>query len=216
MFTSLRDGSANIYWKPVARSAEAEILSSRDGGGYLHPSSWTPDGETLVFYGWGPATSADLGLLSKTGEHESFLSTPALEWSAAFSPYGRWIAFTSDQGGEHQLFVRPYPANDREIPISADYGAEPVWSRDGSELFYDAGPRGILAVEIETEGDELRVGTTRTVYRGHWINVHGRSFQVGADGRVLVMKPVESFDPVGRIELVQNWFDELERLVPTK
>ena len=83
--------------------------------------------------------------------------TPSLFFDAGFqvvshprlSPDGQWVAYVSDQTGEHRIYVQSFPEGGRVIPISTGPGTEPVWSRDGRELFYRNG-RQMMTVAIES------------------------------------------------------------------
>jgi serine/threonine-protein kinase len=100
------------------------------------PTAISPDGRTLLVARDTPGRSVDIWLVSLDGEseHEPFQATEFAEWGARFSPDGRWIAFTSDKRGPYEVFVRPYPANDREWQVSVGGGEEPRWARDGKTL----------------------------------------------------------------------------------
>ena len=108
------------------------------------PSSWSPDGRFLAMKGnrnGGPDSVYILDV--DTREARPFQDTLAEERSPAFSPNGEWLAYISDanEPGRHQVYVQPFPEGGRPIPISTNGGMEPLWSRDGSELFYWGGDR---------------------------------------------------------------------------
>ncbi len=89
------------------------------------------------------------GFFERDGEPERFVQTPALERSPRFSPDGRFVAYASDTSGRKEVYIRPYFESGREILVSTDGGKEPVWSRDGCQLFYRR-DRQVLAVPVET------------------------------------------------------------------
>ena len=148
-FASVRKGRPpDLYWKRVDGLEEAELL--RESAVDLRPLSWTADGKTLAF-----SKQGDIWLLSTDGEAVPFITTPASESHARFSPNGRWLAYVSNESGQDQVYVTSYPQADVKIQISPDSGTDPVWPGDGRELFYRRG-NDIMVVTVGT-GAELRV-----------------------------------------------------------
>jgi serine/threonine-protein kinase len=202
-----------MFWKPVDGSGESELLHSSEY--YLFLGSWSPNGKVLSFFEIRPTTGADILTLTVEGprEPELIVGTEATEWAPAFSPDGRWIAYTSDRDGKFQVYVRPYPDNDWVRQISDDFGEEPVWSPKGDELFYRNGDKW-MAVSISTE-PEFTAGTPQVLFEGPFNNVPGISYDVAPDGqRFLVLQPEYDDSQIRELHVVLNWFDELKRLVP--
>lgn len=105
------------------------------------PTSWSPDGECLAFFD----RADDVWVLPRDGEPTRLLGTPASERSARFSPDGKWLAYVSDETGEFQVYVIPFPGPGPRIPVSVDGGLSPIWSSDGKELFFRRGSKVIAA-----------------------------------------------------------------------
>ena len=173
-------------------------------------------------------TSLDLMVINvdKNNSVEPLLQTPFLERNAELSPDGRWLAYESNDSGQYQIYVRPYPNVDKErIPVSNTGGTQPHWSRTGEELFY-----------VDTEGAMVSVGVgqgtswsttpgTRTpLPSGRYLrasgNAAGRTYDVSPDGkRFLMVKDAgSSSQPTipTSIVVVRNWIEELKRLVPVR
>jgi serine/threonine-protein kinase len=140
----------------------------------------------------------------------------------AFSPDGQWVVYDSVETGRGEIYVCPFPGPGRIIPISPEGGYEPIWSRDGTELFYLRGT-GMMAVTVEvvTTGREreLKPGTPKELFKGQFFNagvesVAGLSYDVDTDGRFIMIQDYEE-SPTTEIHVVLNWFEELKRLVPT-
>jgi len=129
------------------------------------------------------------------------------------------LAYQSDESAdEDRIYVRPFPDVEAggRFPISAGGGTEPVWSPDGSEIFYRAGDR-LMAVPVRTE-PSFEPGKPEVIFTGNYAVSVGRMYDIHPDGeRFLMVKPVETTEGGARndVVLVQNWFEELERLVPT-
>ncbi len=131
-----------------------------------------------------------------------------------FSPDGRWLAYTSKESGQYEVYVIPFPDDRRRWPISTDGGTEPVWARNGRELFYRNGDR-MMSVAIETE-PELIASKPVLLFEGRYErSISLFNYDVSPDGERFVMIQGEQETVPTRLNIVLNWFDELERLVPT-
>ena len=131
------------------------------------------------------------------------------------SPDDRWIAYVSNESGQEEAYVRPFPDLDRKWPVSVDGGAEPLWSRHGTELFYRHEDK-MMAVAVSTDGD-FHAGTPRALFEGDF--GHARPdkpahYDVHPDGERFVMfEDLEAEGLPREIHVVLNWYQELERLV---
>ena len=145
------------------------------------------------------------------------------ENQAEFSPNGRWLAYVSDESGRQEVSVRPYPGTSGGQPISTGGGNSPAWSRNGRELLFTTlpAPNGaikMMAVSV-TPVPPFTAGTPRTLFEGRYHNSAAhRQYDVSRDGdQFLMVRVVDrpALKPTHMI-LVQNWFEELKRRVPTK
>jgi serine/threonine-protein kinase len=212
-FNSDRSGSINIYWKMADGSGDAEQLTSNQNTQY--PNSWSPDGRTLLFTELNPVTHMDIWELSTDGDRkaEPLVVTNSADELLSLSPDGRWLAYTSDESGEFQIYVRPYPLTEERHQVSTAPGSEePIWSQNGDELFYRNGLKWLSSV-ITTE-PEFKWEEPQELFRGNYRNVRGHSYDVASDGRFLLLQ-VEQPLTITDLNVVQNWTEELKRLVPT-
>jgi len=217
-FTSSRTGAQTLYWMPADGSGVAEPLTeaNRSQGA----NSWSPDGKTLAFHDVGVTTNYDLWMLVPGQTPSPFANTSFRERGAAFSPDGRWVAYSSDESGRDEVYVQPYPGPGGKVTISMDGGRSAVWSANGRELFYRNGFR-MMAVAMETS-PSLRVGTPRLLFESNFVAENDGSgannYDVAPDGRFLMLQPkvadADSESPRPQINVVVNWFEELKRLVP--
>jgi serine/threonine-protein kinase len=215
-FNSDRAGGMSLFWKPVDGSGLAEQLATSE---YVQfPGSWSPDGNWLVFTEGHPITKNDLWVLPNEGERkpQPWLQTPSQELVARFSPDGRSVAYISDESGRYEVYVRPFPGPGEKWQISTQGGAEPVWSRDGQELFYRNEDR-LMAVDVTTQ-PAFRAGKPRLLferqyYRG-WADCP--HYDVSTDGHRFVMIQPGQETGLRHIDVVLNWSEELKRLVPTQ
>jgi Tol biopolymer transport system component len=125
-----------------------------------------------------------------------------------FSPDGRWIAYSSDDSGRNEIYVRPYPGPGGKIKISNEGGAEPAWSRDGRELFYRNGGK-LMAVPMKI-GTTLEPGVATPLFETNVVGFF--SYDVSADGRFLLYTPGNIAAPAASpVTIVLNWQAGLKR-----
>ena len=183
------------------------------------PDAWSPDGRFLVFEeaeGEGNIAAArrDLGLLPIGEAPHPLLVTRFYERGAVFSRDGRWLAFVTDESGRAEVYVQPFPGPGSKVPISNNGGLQPMWSRDGRELFYREAD-WMMAVSIKL--DPFRVEAPRKLFEfpGTTYNFDQNfaDYDLAPDGRFLAIQADTA--AVDEIHVVVNWTEELKRLVPT-
>jgi Tol biopolymer transport system component len=206
----------DIFWKPANGSGAAEQLTA---GAYRIPDSISPDGKFLLFRQENSETEADIGVTSfeEEREPEILLGTPYRELHATISPDGRWFAYTSDESGRPEVYVQSFPELGGKLQVSAEGGGEPVWSRDGKELFYRSGDK-MMAARIATE-PELAAERPVVLFEGAYELSGGgvtSNYDVAPDGRFVMIRGEQDARPTEqRINVVLNWFEELTARVPT-
>jgi serine/threonine-protein kinase len=161
--------------------------------------------------------------LQKDRRVEALIQGPLLDRNAEVSPDGQWLAYESNDSGQPQVFVRPLPDVDKQkIQVSTAGGAQPLWARNGGELFYIA-PGGVLMSVPVKRGITWTGGTPTKVidtpyYRGGG-GSDSRTYDVSPDGKrfLLIKQDISANQPTTpRIVVVQNFLEELKRLLPTK
>ena len=213
---------SGLYWTRADGSSEAQRVM--DDQLIPWPESFSPDGGRLAIEAKGAAQSWDLytarvegdSAHPKLGALEPFLSTPFNENLARFSPDGRWMAYLSNQSGKAEVYVRPFPGPGGLWQVSDGGGVEPVWSKDGRELFYLAPRRQLMSVSIAGSQDSIRVGKPR-----QWPGVEpqpgssaGNDFDIAPDGKhiaAIVQEAEERAKPITHLTFLQNFSDELQR-----
>jgi serine/threonine-protein kinase len=232
-FRGTRAGFRNVYWITTDGEGTERRLTT---GEYIQtPSSWSRDGKWLAFTEAGtPATGRDIWVLPLEGEAlkagpearkpRVFLNTTANEDNGVFSPDGHWLAYESNESGQFEVYVRPFPPGPGKLQISAQGGLEPVWSRNGRELFYRSGDR-MMAVEISSQRDSngafpsgISAGSPRLLFEGHYqfSGLVTSDYDVSKDGRFLMVQPGGPDQNPTQIRVVLNWFTELQQRVPVK
>ena len=215
-FASNRNGVYDLYSKAADGTGAVERLTenlNRDS-----PNAFTPDGSQLVFGSVsGTQEGWDLRVLSLGGSSEPLLATEFNERNAELSPDGQWLAYESNASGQYEIYVRPFPNVDEgQRLISRDGGTRPLWAPDGRELFYLSRGGELMAVRVQTE-PSFAPGNAQVVFGGRTLApALGHSYDISPDGkRFLMIKEPTRDASSTEIILVQNWFQELERLVPT-
>jgi len=214
---------SGLYRISTDGNGEAEPLFAI-GNGSGRPGAWSPDGQLLVFDAdSGSGDGLDIWTLPRDGEPSLFLSTPSREDGSMFSPDGRWIAYTSDESGQQEVYVQPYPGSGRKYPISTGGGRAPLWSGKGDELFYRSlDAARMMAVPVELE-PEFRAGAPHVLFEQRYFSVGPNNgdahYDVSPDGQrfLMIKEGGGAGDETAPAELivVLNWHEELKRLVPT-
>ncbi len=213
-------GEYGMARQPADRSRPMEKLTS--GPNRQNANSWSPDGQVVAF-SENPRPSQDIGIysLDGDGEPEYILTSPADECCAKFSPDGKWLAYVSNELGQRHVYVRPYPELDVKwlISDSDEGGDQPVWSPDGKELFYRSRDK-MMVVSIQVKDQTLDTGKPRVLFEGSYAshsNPPGMQYyDISPDGqRFLMMKEEQRQEAQSEIRVIQNWSEELKRLVPT-
>jgi hypothetical protein len=152
-------------------------------------------------------SGVDLWLVEagQPGSARPFLQTPSAEYQATFSSDGQWVAYSSNESGRSEVYVTSYPDGRIKRKVSRDGGADPRWSADSGRLFYAS--RGRVMV-VEALDD--RWGPSQPEVFVEAIDAI-LTWDVAPDGQSVIALERR---PAPRLHLVQNWFEELKRLVP--
>ena len=224
-FTSNSDVQTrfDVFSRPVDLSAEVALVlqpevdaEATSQGGI--PGSWSPDG-SLVFYATNffQGGSRNIWILPPGGDPAPLMVTPFNERAPRLSPNGKWVVFVSDQGDEDRVSLTAFPAGGQVHPISTGPGSEAIWSRDGRELFYRNGSE-MWVVDVETEPG-FRAGTPSLLFEAPYLpdrnpGVGNPNYDVSLDGEHFLMVRTAATANDTPVVLVQNWHEELKRLVP--
>jgi len=207
----------NLFWQPYDGSAPMERLTTSEYSQLA--GSWSSDGKTVAMVEFHPDTLYDIAVLDARSERVTpFMNSRFSEIYPEFSPDGRWIAYTSDESNRDEVYVRPFPGPGMKQQVSSEGGVMPLWARNGKQLFY-RWQEQVWAVDVQTDGG-FTASKPRLLFEkpGYGSGAEPiRTYDLSLDSQRFLMVKGEQMKPVPVTEmiLVQNWFEELKRLVPS-
>jgi serine/threonine-protein kinase len=222
VFSSSRGATqlANLYWVPADGSGEPHRLTESNDRQLA--TSWHPSGKYLAFEQQISGQQWDLMILPmevsgsgwKAEAPQRVLSKIAQRPGAVFSPDGRWLAYTSNESGRTEVFVRSFPGSGTAWQVSSSGGSVPTWSRRRNELFYLSPDSHLMVVSYTVEDN-----TFRSTPPQEWskepikARIGPRPFDLHPDGdRVVVSGDLVNVARTNKLVLVNNFFDEVRRL----
>jgi serine/threonine-protein kinase len=243
VFSSLRNRARlNTFWQAAdGTGTPAPVTQSND---IQFVSGVSPDGRWVIFAG-GPSNTRDVAMAALTPEARDGRSSPSSalprgssaevrplvqtrfdERNGIVSPDGRWLAYESDAAGRLEVYVRPFPNTaEGQWLVSTAGGSQPLWARNGAELFYVALDGTLMAVPVEVRSTAWNAGAPAKILEARYFTggfgslTLGRTYDVSPDGRrFLMIKQGDAGSQTSappQIIVVQNWLEELKRLVPT-
>ena len=211
-FSSTQGGaSMNVVWQPADGSGPAERLTT--SANWQNPQAWSPDGKTFVLLDYGITTKLWILQLEGDRKPRPLLNGLYNESHARLSPNGRWLAYVSDESGREEVYVVPFPGSGGRWPISTDGGSEPVWARNGLELFYRSGER-MMAVTVTTAAT-FGASKPELLFEAK-VPYALRTYDVTPEGEFLMIEPGESDTPPTQINVVLNWLQEVTQRVAAR
>ena len=214
-FGATLDGKSGIYSVMADGSAKPELLLATDSP--AAPSSWSPDGRTLVYTEADAGKAVRLWVLEVAGGGKK--PTPlhdaeSTENDGQVSPDGKWIAYVSNESGQPEVYIQPFPGPGGKERISTQGGNAVRWSHNGRQLFYltRSPDRTLMSVDIQT-APTLHVGLPREMIKRSF----GTSWDPAPDGkRFLIEEPPGALRDSRVMVGVNDWFEELRQRVPVK
>ncbi len=231
VFESWGQAAPGIYWIRADGSGEAQRLT--DGTNRQVPSSFSPDGNRLAYYQflpqWSGVSRFEIWTAPiegepdhpRLGKAEPFLRTSSSERQPAFSPDGHWLAYSSNESGTYELYVRPFPGPGGKTQISTGGGTHPIWSRNARKLFFLTPDWRIMVAEYSARGDSFAAGKPQ-VWSQKILAWLGGNYPYGLtpDGKrfAVVLNAGGTGEQTQRstdsVIVLLNFFDELRRKIP--
>jgi Tol biopolymer transport system component len=187
MFNSGRNGGLDLYQASSTapgKSPDDPVLIDREA---KWPVSWSTDGRYLLYVINGQRTGNDIFVLPLFGDRKPFpfkQTTDSENW-AAFSPDGKWVAYSSTEAGDPEVYVSPFPpvASPRRWLVSKGGGTQARWRRDGKELYFLSPDRTIVAAAVTVHGADFEVGAMEPLFAIRLPYGQYHAFDVTADGQ---------------------------------
>ena len=187
-----------------------ELLVEGPGNFTMTPSAWSSDGQFIAY----TTRGSNVWILPLSGDRKpfAFAETPFIEASAVFSPDGRWIAYTSNEGGQLDVYVQSFPGPGTKSQVSRNGGSHPVWRPDGRELFY-LGPDGTMMSVPIGHGRSFDAGLPQALFRANvWTLTRNQVYAVTKDGqRFLVTATPQKSSGAAPLTVVLNWAAAIHR-----
>ena len=194
IYTLGRGAEATLHARAASGDGAPERLS--DSANRQWPQSWSADGRVLVFSSRtvhptnGPQPlDVRMMMLDDDRAVAPLLVSAFNESNPAVSPDGAWIAYRSDESGRNEVYVERFPDLGDRVQVSSDGGTAPLWSHDGTELYYRAG-RAMMAVAVEP-GASFSAGRPELLFEGPYLDDLARNYDLAPDGRFLMIKPAD-------------------------
>jgi Tol biopolymer transport system component len=216
-FISDRGGRRAGYRVPVDRIGVPELFLEHEGED-VDEVFWPTDGEWLIYrtgttFGttdvYARRLRPDTVTIAVSAQPEVDERAPVL------SPNNRWIAYKSDQSGQDEIWVRPFPeVGQGSRQVSFDLGVEPVWSPSGNELFFRSRP-GVTSVTVSTD-ENFSTGELRSMFSNgvSMINDAHRAYSYDAHSdRFLMIRTVRQEERTAELILVQNFMELVKERV---
>ncbi len=202
-----------LFWKNADGSGAEETLWK--GGYHTHASSISRENKFLLFTDYGPLGKGDIWVLPLEGERKPrpFLQTPANEFDGRFSPDGKWVAYSSDESGQLEVYITAFPGPGGKWQVSTGGADSPVWSPNGRELFFRS-QKKIMKVDVSTS-PTFSLSAPHPLFDSIISELARReaNYDVFPDGQhFLVVKASNQRN--SEYHVVLNFDEELKRLAP--
>ncbi len=211
VFYSNRKGRVDLYQRPASGAGNEDPFFESDVDKL--PNDWAPDGKSFLITSTGnPRTRNDLWILTLSGDKKAipFLQTEFNEGAGTFSPDGRWITYNSDESGKNQIYVRPFPGPGGKWQVSTAGGRQPIWSRNGKEIFFISDDNKLFSAPVRWSGATFEVGTAQPLFEVHAMPTN-HPYDVTADGQRFLVNTLLGEASSGPVTLVINWDAEVKK-----
>jgi Tol biopolymer transport system component len=234
VLSSNRGAKLDLFVRPADGSVDEQPLLATTGD--KAAQDWSSDGRFLLYATQDPKTRADLWALPITGSGRGSLDSSRVEVGqpipvaqtefeesqGQFSPDVKWVAYTSNETGRSEVYVRAFPGPAGKRQVSTGGGVYPRWGRSGQELFYLTLDNRLLTVPIRIapDGSTLTPGAAVELFQTHLATPGGNTallgfssraeYAVAPDGRFLMNVNLEDA-AASPITLVLNWTAVLRR-----
>jgi Tol biopolymer transport system component len=209
-FASGRFGPHNMFVQAADGGSPIERLLTSDK--VQRPRSWSPDGRMLSFTQDDPMPDLWNLSLEQPPMPRPIVQLPGYQTSSRISPDGRWLAYASEESGQFETYVTGFPNGVGKSKVSSGGGVQPVWARNGRELFYLKDDK-LMVVEVNARSTFAAGKPAQLFQRQSFIGPAGEaSYDVSLDGQRFVMIQTSAEHvTASQVNVVLGWADELTR-----
>ena len=208
-FASLREPPPQLYELSADSGGNEKVLLETRVP--KSPTGWSHDGRLLFYTSTDPQSGGDIWALPLAGDREPIpvLRTAADERYGTLSPDGRWLAYISNMSGRYQVYVEAFPATGFKHQVSTAGGFEPLWRRDGGELFYLAPDQTLMAADVTRRPTALVFGPPKALFRTRikWMEAQAvaRHYAAARDGQSFLVSGATDEAQSTPLTVVLNW-----------
>ncbi len=193
-----------LYILPVGRPGEERLLTGTQS--LVGVNCFTPDGKSILYELADEQGAYHLWILELDGDDQPtrLFPEPASQGSADLSPDGDWLAYGSDVTGQQEVYVRRLDGTGAPIRVSSSGGGQPLWRRDGRELFYVSAAPELVAVAV-TPGDPPQFGRPESLFPTRFEETSDRQYDASPDGQRFVVNQPAATAVVPPIIVTSDW-----------
>ncbi len=214
IFGSNRGGMYAIYRKEADGTGGDEKVLEIPGADSF-PYSVSHDGRYLAYMFNDPKLnqSWDIWALPMSGDRKPFpvVNTPFNEVLPAISPDGKWFAYMSNDTGQMEMYIKPFPSGQGKRQVSTSGAMVPRWRSDGKELYFLSLAGKMTAVEVQEKGDSLELGTPQELFQATTVTGPEGPYTVSADGKRFLINGTTAQAASQPLTLIYNWTADLKK-----
>ena len=217
VFQALRDGThSTLRQKRTDGTTNEESVLPPDASGAYVPTHWSADGRHIAYmHGTVGSLAYDLFALPLVDDRKpiALVKAPFSEAHATFSPDGKWVAFHSNESGQAQIYVQPFPPTGGKFMVSKDGGWQATWRRDGKELFFLSLDGRLMAASIDTTGP-FQAGVPTPLFPVSTFPnqlISNRQYAVSADGKRFLVNVIQQASRTMPFTVVVNWLAAVQK-----
>jgi serine/threonine-protein kinase len=222
VFESILGGSPSLY--SIRTDGVSEPLRLTDDKIRRIPYSFSPDGKRLTYSLQNAVGQSEIWAAPienragevRLGKPELFLRAQSSAFSAKLSPDGRWMVYQSDETGNYEVYVSPFPGPGRKVPVSSGGGWFPIWAHNGRQIFFLTPDWRIMVAGYTTNGSSFALGKPQLWCEKRLLRTPTQTYDLAPDGKrfAVVLAADGTAEPITQLTILLNFFDELQRRVP--
>jgi Tol biopolymer transport system component len=180
------------------------------------PLSFSPHGRYLVYERrdlGNTQTGFDLWVLPLVGDGKPFpiVQTSFDDELGNVSPNGKWMAYQNNESGRMEVYITAFPSGGAKWQVLSSGGVQAKWRRDGRELFFLDAADNLMAVDVSTSGNAVRLGVPHPLFHALAAQRQAGAFDVTGDGKKFLINSGNQKEGSEPLTLVQNWPAELNK-----